>query len=133
VLGVFEFMGQGIAMLDLALWVDLGDAARQEPALLPFPSAQAEGLCAWRGRHVPVTSLGKCYPALARNADRAPPLLAVFECDGAALGVLIDRVPQIRLLAATDASLAVAAGARRPTCCATWLAQPSSALACGTL
>lgn len=66
------------------------------PALLPFVSATTEGLCIWRGRHVPVTTFDKCFPDLATRADKAPGLLALFERDGHALGILLDQVPQIR-------------------------------------
>lgn len=66
------------------------------PELLPFLSATTEGLCMWRGRHVPVTTIDKCFPALARKADKPPRLLALFERDGHALGILLDQVPQIR-------------------------------------
>ncbi len=67
------------------------------PALDPFQSPLTEGLCMWRGRHLPVTSVVKCFPALARaDRNKAAPLLAVFERDGLALGVLVDQVPTIR-------------------------------------
>ena len=65
------------------------------PALEPFQSPLTEGLCRWRGRHLPVTSVFKCFPALAGAPRRPPSLLAVFERDGQALGMLIDQVPAI--------------------------------------
>ena len=72
------------------------------PALAAFQSAQTDGLCVWRGRHVPVTSIARCFPELAAPASNAAPLLAVFERDGLALGVLLDQVPVIRQLALHD-------------------------------
>ena len=66
------------------------------PALDAFHAPLTEGLCRWRGRHLPVTSIAKIMPALAASAPSAPTLMAVFERDGMALGVLIDQVPVIR-------------------------------------
>lgn len=67
------------------------------PALTPFQSPLTEGVCIWRGRHVPVTSIAKCFPHLATaGITRSAPLLALFERDGLALGVLLDEVPVIR-------------------------------------
>jgi chemotaxis signal transduction protein len=72
------------------------------PALAAFQSAQTEGLCIWRGRHVPVTTIARCFPELAAPASSAAPLLAVFERDGLALGVLLHQVPVIRQFALHD-------------------------------
>ena len=65
------------------------------PPLLAFPSALTEGLCLWRGRQLPVTSLARCLPALAPAVHAAPALMAVFQHQGMALGMLIDEVPAI--------------------------------------
>ncbi|MDB5962336.1 MAG: hypothetical protein JWP59_3630 [Massilia sp.] len=78
------------------------------PTLDPFQSPLTEGLCLWRGRHLPVTSVARCFPALAANS-RGAPLLAVFERDGLALGVLVDQVPTIRSFEAAADSAALSA------------------------
>lgn len=75
------------------------------PPLARIQSALSEGVAQWRGRHVPVTSIAKCLPELALAAPTlAPaPLLAVFERDGLALGILVDQVPVIRSFATAGA------------------------------
>ena len=105
--GVVAGSGCGIAF-PLADLLELLPA----PALDTFQSPLTAGLCLWRGRHLPVTSLARCLPALAVTTD-APTLMAVFERDGLALGVLIDQVPAIRHFAAgaDDAMTAIADGA----------------------
>lgn len=85
----------GFAVVDLAEVVPA-------PPLQRFYSPLTEGLCRWRDRHLPVTSLAKCFPGLAPAPVAAAPLMAVFERDGRALGMLIDRVPEIMWLALPD-------------------------------
>lgn len=68
------------------------------PPLSPFRGRFAEGLCLWRGRYVPVTSLAKCFPELTSGPGAAPSFLAVFLRDGLALGMLLHQVPDIVLL-----------------------------------
>ncbi|WP_426109803.1 chemotaxis protein CheW [Massilia sp. PWRC2] len=82
------------------------------PPLARIQSALSEGVAQWRGRHVPVTSIAKCLPALALApvALAAPPLLAVFERDGLALGILVEQVPVIGTVAAGAAVTADDAG-----------------------
>ncbi|WP_426190796.1 chemotaxis protein CheW [Massilia sp. DWR3-1-1] len=72
------------------------------PPLLPFHSPLSEGLCQWRGRHVPVTSIAKCFPALWADGSAPAPLLAILQRDGLLLGMLIDQVPDIVQLPAAD-------------------------------
>jgi chemotaxis signal transduction protein len=74
------------------------------PPLLPFHSPLSEGLCQWRGRHVPVTSIAKCFPALWAGGAAPAPLLAILQRDGLVLGMLIDQVPDIVQLPAADAT-----------------------------
>lgn len=81
------------------------------PTLARFQSALSDGICQWAGRHLPVTSIAKCWPALASTPVALPPLLAVFERDGLALGVLIDQVPMIRAFHVDAAAVAAAAAA----------------------
>lgn len=87
-----------VAGLDCSIAFPVADLVEVLPApvLNVFQSPLTEGLCVWRGRHVPVTSIGKCFPHVAASGARPAPLLAVFERDGLALGVLIDQVPAIR-------------------------------------
>lgn len=73
------------------------------PALALLQSPLTEGLCMWRGRHVPVTSIGRCFPHLAASGTAPAPLLALFERDGLALGVVLDQVPVIQSFATPEA------------------------------
>lgn len=83
----------GFAVADLA-------AVVPAPSLLPFHSPRTEGLCEWRGRHVPVTSIAKCFPELAADAEAAPTLMAVFQHDGLFVGLLLHHLPALVTLAA---------------------------------
>lgn len=95
------------------------------PPLQPLFSPRTQGSCSWRGRHVAVTTLQRCLPMLAERAAAmtarraspgmaaaatsagpaaaiamaalasTPPLLAIIQRHGLALGLLIDHVPLI--------------------------------------
>lgn len=88
-----------LAGRDCRIAFAIADLAEVVPAppLLAFPTELTEGLCLWRGRQLPVTSLARCLPALAPApaVQAAPALMAVFQHQGMALGMLIDEVPAI--------------------------------------
>lgn len=89
-----------LAGRDCRIAFAIADLAEVVPAppLLAFPTALTEGLCLWRARQLPVTSLARCFPALALPplpASPGPALMAVFQHQGMALGMLIDEVPAI--------------------------------------
>jgi chemotaxis signal transduction protein len=99
-----------VAGRDCRIAFAIADLAEVVPAppLLAFPTALTEGLCLWRGRQLPVTSLARCLPALAPApvSQAAPALMAVFQHQGMALGMLIDEVPAIVALPVAESSQA---------------------------
>lgn len=101
-----------LAGRDCRIAFAIADLAEVVPAppLLAFPTALTEGLCLWRGRQLPVTSLARCLPALAPApvSQAAPALMAVFQHQGMALGMLIDEVPAIVALPVAESAQAQA-------------------------
>jgi len=79
------------ALLDAGA-LRLGVPAAGLAQVIPMPSAAtiAGGRgtwCTWRGRHLAIVPLADVVPGTAGDADGTPPLLAVLERDGLALGV----------------------------------------------